>query len=57
MKLENPKDLRVQIVIKSAKKRKDGKTDFQVHKTINVFETTPKEVLKVVQRALETNAG
>ncbi len=57
MKLENPKDSRVQVVIKTSKKRKDGKKDFQTHKTFNIFETTPKEVVKVIQRALESNAA
>ncbi len=57
MKLENPKDSRVQVVIKTSKKRKDGKKDFQTHKTFNIFETTPKEVVKVIQKALESNAA
>jgi hypothetical protein len=48
---------KVQIVIKTAKRNKEGKIEYETQESFNILDATPAEVINVVERALNTAVG
>lgn len=57
VRMEQDVSDKVQVVIKTAKRDKDGKINYETQESFNILEATPAEVITIVEKALTAASG